>query len=59
MLLVCASQLISNNHLHSYYRQNLYKILQMQPHVRSAPKNLANFTGKQLCWSLFLIKLQG
>ena len=22
------------------------------------PKNLANFTGKHLCWSLFLIKLQ-
>ena len=21
-------------------------------------KNLANFTGKRLCWSLFLIKLQ-
>ena len=24
----------------------------------SVPKNFANFTGKQLCWSLFLIKLQ-
>ena len=24
-----------------------------------ALKNFANFTGKQLCWSLFLIKLQG
>ena len=24
----------------------------------SALKNFANFTGKQLCWSLFLIKLQ-
>ena len=22
-------------------------------------KNFENFTGKQLCWSLFLIKLQG
>ena len=25
---------------------------------KSVLKNLANFTGKQLCWSLFLIKLQ-
>ena len=26
--------------------------------IGGALKNLANFTGKQLCWSLFLMKLQ-
>ena len=26
---------------------------------KSVPKNFANFTEKQLCWTLFLIKLQG
>ena len=27
--------------------------------LRVLPKNFAVFTKKQLCWSLFLIKLQG
>ena len=28
-------------------------------YIKAVLKNFAIFTGKQLCWSLFLIKLQG
>ena len=40
----------------------LHNFLQKQPQEvhckKSALKNFVNLTGKQLCWSLFLIKLQ-
>ena len=36
--------------IRSSHSQMFYKI--------TAPKNFANFTGRHLCWSLFLIRLQ-
>ena len=45
-----------------FYEQLFYRALQKQPpevlYKKTALKNFAIFTGKYLCWSPFLIKLQ-
>ena len=61
MLLICGMK-----NSHGQYQQNLCEILRRAASShwkccyvkKSLLKNLANLTGKHLCWNLFLTKLQ-
>ena len=62
MLLICGMK-----NYHGQYQQNLCEILRRAQQAatggafiykKSVLKNLANLTGKHLCWSPFLTKLQ-